>query len=147
MTSADPPKLLVLLGAGASHGYGPSTAWLTRRLLAARSGPRGAPLLRLVHQGLRAFLSHRTLQGLRETVEPNFEEIIQAVDEIAGHAPSPATIFDPGRAESLLSPFVTLKPSLKRLRPQQERYRRYASRAREFVVRQPIRYCVGAPDP
>jgi hypothetical protein len=139
-----PPKLLILLGAGASQGNGPSTAWLTRRLLASRSGLKGAPVFRLIDRTLKRRLSSKDLFGGRETFEPNFEEIIQVVDDIATHLP--AEHISP-YGSSLLGPFLTLNRSLQALKPDRKRYSRYASRAREFILQETKRHCDEASDP
>jgi hypothetical protein len=136
--SVTSPKLLVLLGAGGSHGYGPSTQWLTERLLASRSGVHGAQLFRRVRQILKRSLSIKSSWSDDFIFDPNFEEIIQAVDDIASLLPG---------SRSLLTPFVRLSGALKPLKPQRKRYVRYATRAREFILRETNRFCDRSPDP
>ncbi len=137
-------RLLVLLGAGASYNYGPTTDWLTRSLLATDSGIEGEAVFRLVDETLKRKLTRTDAWGNRERFEPNFEQIIQAVDDIATHLPSKF-----GRSEfsPLLGPFISLSRSISALHPDREVYTRYASRAREFIVRATKRHCDQAASP
>jgi len=129
-----PPKLLILLGAGASYGYGPSTQWLTQRLLAPRSGARGTMLFRRIERILKRQRARRRSELELSTAlipDPNFEEIIQAIDDILTHM----------NGDSLLGPFVELNDALDPLKPSYRRYALYASRAREFVLKETKRCC------
>jgi hypothetical protein len=133
------PKLLIVLGAGASSGYGPSTRWLTERLLAPRAGTEGALLFRRINQVLkrrRARRRRETEASLAIIPDPNFEELIQAVDDVLTHMDG----------DSLLGPFMQFNESLKPLKPDPDRYGRYASRARQFILRETKRYCGRSPN-
>ncbi len=137
------PKLLILLGAGASCGYGPSTAWLTQRFLASGSGVKGATVFRMIYRTLKRSFLRKDAWDHRVIFQPNFEEIIEVVDEIATHLPDE---YDSPYSSSLLRPFLILNASLKALKPDRKRYAHYASRAREFIVRETTRHCEDASD-
>jgi hypothetical protein len=126
-----PAKLLVVLGAGASHGYGPSTEFLTKRILAPAAGTAGALLFRRVRSVLKRNAKRKSFHG-DLAFEPNFEEIVQTVDDIA-------SLLEGG--DSMLTPFVELSSALKPLKPTRKNYVRYASRARKFILQETKRFC------
>jgi hypothetical protein len=134
-------KLLVLLGAGASFGYGPTTQWLTEQLLAPNSGVPGVQLFRRIARMISRERERKAKEALFLPLDrgsPNFEEIIQVVDEVLSLTT---------RDDSLIAPFVQIEQAVRPSARTLGRYSRYASEARHFILRQTKRCCDQSNDP
>jgi len=100
-------------------------------MLAPKSGVDGVRLFRRIYSELKRDRVRREAERYLTPVTPNFEELIQAVDDVVAQLTS----------DTLLGPFVSFKKTLSTLKPRLDQYSRYASKAREYILQQTTPHC------